>query len=118
MFNAFLILAGCQLIGELVREGLGLSVPGPVIGMFLLALALGLHGPIDAGLQRMADGLIGLMGLFFVPAGVGIIAEADLLRREWLPISVALVASTCLSLWVTGLVMHHTLPPAGRKAAQ
>jgi len=46
------------------------------------------------------------MGLLFVPAGVGIIAEAGLLRQQWLPIVAALLGSTVLSIAVTGLVMH------------
>jgi len=48
------------------------------------------------------------MGLLFVPAGVGIIATASLLRQEWLPIVAGLIGSTVLSLAVTGLVMHWT----------
>ena len=48
------------------------------------------------------------MGLLFVPAGVGIVAEAGLVRKEWLPIAAGLIGSTVLSLAVTGLVMHWT----------
>jgi putative effector of murein hydrolase LrgA (UPF0299 family) len=51
------------------------------------------------------------MGLLFVPAGVGIIAEAGLLREQWLPIVAGLIGSTILSLAVTGLVMHWTTRP-------
>ena len=58
----------------------------------------------------MAEGLIANMGLLFVPAGVGIIAEAGVIRKEWLPIIVAVAGSTILSLIVTALVMHWTLP--------
>jgi len=115
MFNGFLLLVACQLVGELARESLSLPVPGPVVGMFLLAIALGVRGHAGRDMERLADGLIGLMGIFFVPAGVGIITEAEVLRREWLPISVALVGSTCLALAVTGLVMHFTLAPHEQK---
>ena len=38
------------------------------------------------------------MALFFVPAGVGVITQAQVLRAEWLPVSVALVASTLIGL--------------------
>jgi holin-like protein len=41
-----------------------------------------------------------------VPAGVGIIAELSILRREWLPIVTGLLVSTVLGLVVTGVVMH------------
>jgi putative effector of murein hydrolase LrgA (UPF0299 family) len=42
---------------------------------------------------------------------VGIIAQADLLRAQWLPITVALAGSTVLGLLVTALVMRWTLRP-------
>ena len=49
------------------------------------------------------------MGLYFVPAGVGVITQAHLLRREWLPILCAVAGSTLLSIAVTGLAMRLTL---------
>ncbi|MFT8643145.1 CidA/LrgA family protein [Gluconacetobacter sp.] len=116
MPSAMLILVGCQLLGELLRTTFHLPVPGPVIGMFLLTLALGIRAKrigqaiTPAPLKPVAEGLIANMGLLFVPAGVGIIAEAGVIRKEWLPIIVAVAGSTILSLIVTALVMHWTLP--------
>ena len=111
MLTAILCLIGCQLIGETIREVFHLPIPGPVIGMFLLAALLSLRGgkadgAIPASLDRAADALISHMGLLFVPAGVGIIAEAGLLRQQWLSIVAALLGSTVLSIAVTGLVMY------------
>ena len=114
MLTALLSLIGCQLLGELIRDACHLPIPGPVLGMFLLAAVLAFHdrrrkpGVDDAraALEQTAETLIAHMGLFFVPAGVGIIAEAGLLRQQWLPILAALFGSTLLSIAVTGLVMH------------
>ena len=123
MIAAFLLLLVCELIGELARAAFNLSVPGPVIGMLLLAAALGLrkdkpNAPaIPGALGRMAESLISHMGLLFVPAGVGIITEVGLLRAEWLPIMAGLIGSTVLSLATTGLVMHWTTR-SRRKARQ
>jgi holin-like protein len=110
----FLILVGCELIGEVLRRALHLPLPGPVIGMFLLALVLMVGGDDQAvgvtnkysQLSRTANALITNMGLLFVPAGVGVIAEFGVLRQNWLPIVVGLVVSTVFGLIVTGLVMH------------
>ena len=111
---AFAILVGCQLIGEVLRRTLHLPLPGPVIGMFLLAAWLVLTGHDQAAgdaapsslLNQTATSLIANMGLLFVPAGVGVIAELPVLRKEWLAILAALLISTVLSLVVTGLVMQ------------
>jgi holin-like protein len=112
VIGASLILIACELVGELVRSAFDLPVPGPVIGMFCLGgiLAVRKDRPgrpaIPEPLGQTAEALISHMGLLFVPAGVGIIAEVELLRTEWLPIAAGLVGSTVLSLAVTGLVMH------------
>lgn len=113
MVAAMVGLLGCELAGELLRQAFHLPVPGAVVGMFLLAgtlVAVNRKRPPEAmavppALRRAADALIGHMGLLFVPAGVGVIAEADLLRQQWLPILAAVLGSTMLGLAVTGLVM-------------
>jgi holin-like protein len=114
MPTSFAILVGCQLIGEVLRRGLHLPLPGAVIGMLLLALVLVVGGSDrgvvvadqSAQLSRTANALIANMGLLFVPTGVGVIAEVGVLRQNWLPILVGLLVSTVLGLVVTGIVMH------------
>jgi holin-like protein len=111
MLAAILCLIGCQLIGEILREVFRLPIPGPVIGMFLLAAALALRtgkadDAIPASLDQAAEKLISHMGLLFVPAGVGVISEAGLLRHQWLSVVAALLGSTVLSIAVTGLAMY------------
>lgn len=112
MLFPFLTLILCQLLGELIREAFYLPIPGPVIGMFLLTAILGQRSCKSAGstiskqLEDLSEGLIRHLGLLFVPAGVGIIAEIGVLQREWLPIVVGVLGSTILSVATTGLVMH------------
>jgi putative effector of murein hydrolase LrgA (UPF0299 family) len=123
---AFAILIGLQLVGEVLRQTLHLPLPGPLIGMALLTAVLVAHGSagptaehaVPAPLLKAANGLIANMGLLFVPAGVGIIAELGVLRREWLALLAGLLVSTVLGLAVTGLVMHHVsrLADTGRRA--
>jgi putative effector of murein hydrolase LrgA (UPF0299 family) len=111
--HSFLVLIGFQLLGEFLHRTLQLPLPGPVIGMFLLAAVLIFRKRSDQrigtspALEKTADTLIGNMGLLFVPAGVGIMTEADLLRHQWPAIVVGIIGSTLLSLMVTGLVLHH-----------
>jgi len=115
MLTAFLTLLGCELLGEFFRAALHLPVPGPVIGMLVLTIALAARQhkdertatPLPSPLDRTAGTLLDTMGLLFVPAGVGIISEIGPLRHEWLPILGGLIGSTVLSLGLTGIVMHH-----------
>lgn len=110
MAQAFVILLGCQLVGEALARGLGLSMPGPVLGMVLLAVTLGARGRVPAPLACGAARLIRHMPLFFVPAGVGVVAELERLRAEALPILGALCGSTVAALLVTGWVMQRLAP--------
>jgi holin-like protein len=121
MLAGFFILMVFELLGEVLRAAFRLPVPGPVIGMFLLAAVLitaekngGGPAIVKAAqepLQRLSHSLLSWMGLFFVPAGAGLIAQADLLKREWLPILAGVAGSTILSILATGWTMHFFLQP-------
>ncbi|HEY2049112.1 MAG TPA: CidA/LrgA family protein [Caulobacteraceae bacterium] len=121
MIGALALLLGCQLAGEALRRGAHLPVPGPVVGMLLLAAlllarpqprAVALQEPRPSELDRVSGTLISNMGLLFVPAGVGVIAQLPLLRGQWAPVVVGLFGSTLIGLLVTALVMHRALPKA------
>lgn len=94
-----------QLVGEGIARGLGLSLPGPVIGMALLFLTLVVRGGLPEGLKTTAQGLLKHLSLLFVPAGVGVMMHLHLLRDEWQAVSLALVLSTVATIAVTALVM-------------
>ena len=99
------LLLTCQLLGEVFVLWTALPIPGPVIGMLLLFAGLVVRGGGPKGLGRVVDGLLAHLALLFVPAGVGVMLHLGALRQEWLAITVALVASTLLTLAVTGLIM-------------
>ena len=88
-------------LGEiLTRLGL-VPVPGPVIGLVLLYLDLLWHRNVPDDLGRLADRMLALFGLLFVPAGVGVVAHADVLQAEFLPIGAAIVGGTVVTLLAT-----------------
>lgn len=99
MVNGVLWILGCQLVGEVLVRSLGLSVPGPVVGMVLLFAVLSLRRPgPQSGTLRVADGLLKHLQLFFVPVSVGIMVHASALRQQWIPVTGGLVLS-----WAAGL---------------
>lgn len=107
MLKAFLILVAAQLAGTGLHLTFHLPLPGPVIGLFLLALLLAVRPAGQSrSMDQVAGGLLRHMGLLFVPAGVGLIDHLDLLRAETLPLLAGLVGSTLLSLAGTALVME------------
>ncbi len=112
MLEAFFLLCLCQLVGETLARLLSLPVPGPVIGMALLFVALQLRAAWrpdasstkDQPIGAVSGFLLGNLSLLFVPAGVGIVAQLPVLAAHGIGLSVALAVSTVISLSVTALV--------------
>lgn len=115
MLGALTILLVFQLLGEAIAHGLDLPVPGPVIGFILLLGALLLRRGAPEELRTTATGLLQHFSLLFVPAGVGVMVHLSRLRDEWLPIVVALVVSTLLTIACTALVMQWLMRRFSRK---
>lgn len=110
MIQALTILLGCQLAGEIFTRGLALPVPGPVLGLALLAAGLWWNAhrsgaPPEAvertQIGKLALALLANLGLLFVPAGVGVIEQLPVLGKNAAAIVIALVVSTALTLVVT-----------------
>ena len=93
-----------QLFGEVIV--IILRLPGPVVGMVLLFLDLLWRGRVPQDLESTARGMLNHLALMFVPAGTGVVVYLSLLRQEWLPITVALIGSTVLTIAVTALTLQ------------
>ena len=106
MLPSLTILLLCQLAGEVLARLFKLPIPGPVIGMMLLFAGLVIRRGIPEPLEKTGTTLLSHLSLLFIPAGVGVTVHLKLLADEWLPIAVALVVSTVITLAVTGLVMQ------------
>ena len=94
-----------QLAGEVAARGVNLPVPGPVLGMLFLFIALVLRGGPGHELQATGSTLLQHLSLLFVPAGVGIMVHLHRVADEWLPLLLSLLISTAATLVVTALVM-------------
>lgn len=109
MLGSVTILLSYQLAGEALVQLTGMPIPGPVIGLMLLFLSLALKPALLQYLRDTCSGLLQHLSLLFVPAGTGVMIHAARVRQEWLPIAVALVASTVLTIAVTALTMQALL---------
>jgi holin-like protein len=106
MLNAITLLLVFQLAGEAITILFALPVPGPVIGMALLFAALALRGGPSGGLRETAQNLLQHLSLLFVPAGVGVMLHFQRMADEWLPILIALFASTFITIAVSALLLR------------
>jgi holin-like protein len=106
MIHTFATLLIFQSLGEGLAYALSLPIPGPVIGMVLLLFYLMMKDDAVGKLAPTSMELLRHLSLLFVPAGVGIMVHAHRIAAEWLPIMVALVASTVVSIVVTAAVVR------------
>lgn len=110
ILRSILILLAAQFVGEALHRALHLPLPGPVLGMAILATILLLRKrEPDVALVQTSNGLLRWLGLLFIPAGAGVVANLGLFRTAWFPIVVALILSTALTIVVTALVMQWLL---------
>ena len=100
------VLLACQFAGELVAKGLTLPIPGPVIGMVMLLVALLILGRVPSSLRLAGEGLLSYLTLLFVPAGVGLMVHFELIGADLWPIVVTLLVSTAITLGMTAWVLE------------
>ncbi|OWV86865.1 CidA/LrgA family protein [Rhizobium sp. R693] len=96
-----------QLAGEILSYSLGRVIPGPVIGMVMIAVALVIarRSPrleqFGKSAVATSTALLANMGVLFVPAGVGIVQHLDLIRDRGIALSMTIVVSTVVTLVAT-----------------
>lgn len=92
------LLLGCQLFGEIAARGLGLPIPGPVLGLTLLVVILRTRPAVADTMRATVGVILANLSLMFVPAGVGVIGNLAILSDDWLALLVILLVSTLLAM--------------------
>jgi holin-like protein len=94
-----------QSIGELISRGLSLPLPGPVVGMVLLLIALRFPR-VREPVSECASFLLSHLSLLFIPVGVGVMTNLKLLSQYGGRMLVVIAVSTWIGLAVTALVLY------------
>ncbi len=110
---AYLLLA--QSAGEALARLAGLPLPGPVLGLLILLVALNWE-PVRTPVGAAADVLLAHLSLLFVPVGVGVMTHVGLITQHGVRMLVVIVVSTWVGLAVAALVLRSLLRPHGEAA--
>jgi len=114
---AVTVLFVMQAAGEVLVRLTGVPLPGPLIGMLLMLVALMAYGRVPAGLRDTCHhGLKHLM-LLFVPLVAGIMLYVGPLGREWIPFLLACVGGVGLTVVVTAVTLRWMIRITGRKVS-
>ena len=105
MFQIGILFLVC-LAGHAVSALLPFPVPGTVIAMIFLFLLL-LFKLVKADhMKPLSDFLLKNMAFFFVPAGVNILANLDLVKDKVFALIAVVVLTTVLTFGATALTVE------------
>ena len=93
-----------QCLGELLARALHAPLPGPVLGLLALLVALNVPA-IRQPVAAAADLLLAHLSLLFVPVGVGVMTHLTLVSQYGLRMLLVITLSTWIGLAVTALVL-------------
>lgn len=87
-----------QLAGEVVGRLWAPQVPGPVLGLALLAAVLIAFPRLLAAVRGTMTAFLRHLSLLFVPAGVGVTVQLDRIADDGIAIAAALLLSTAAGI--------------------
>jgi holin-like protein len=94
-----------QALGELLSKFALPYIPGPVIGLVLLLVCLGLRGHVPASIDLVGSSILQHLGLLFIPASVGVVLYLPILRANAWAIAAILVVSVLATIAVTASIL-------------
>ncbi|WP_062471514.1 CidA/LrgA family protein [Jeotgalibaca dankookensis] len=97
-----------SFIGEVLSIALSafVAIPGSVIGMVLLFLTLHTKWLRVEQVDEIGTWLTSNMGIFFVPAGVGLMANFGVLADTWWQLLILMFVTTFLMMGLVGKVVQ------------
>lgn len=101
--SQFFVILLFYALGTVAAYLIGNLIPGSVMGMFLLFLALEAKAIKPHHVKEVSHFLTAIMGILFIPAGVGLVTQLPLLSRYWHIILIAMVLSTIMVMAVVGI---------------
>ena len=98
------IILTISFIAELLEFLIPLPIAASIYGLILMLIALTTKIIPLKSVENVADYLIEIMPLMFIPPTVGIMTSFDILRQMLIPLVIISVISTILIMAVTGKV--------------
>jgi len=95
-----------SLVGEFASNSLHLPVPGSIIGLFCLFLALQFNWIRLRHINAVGQFLLANMTILFLPAAVGIMDKFNVIAPYLIPICLILLFAVIFNIAVIALVVQ------------
>ena len=114
MLKGIFVIFFFQLIGEVIQQYFGMLIPGPVVGLILLLMALICTREttrpeivaLSTSIYQSAEGILQYLSLLFIPIGVGVIMHLQYLENNILSVMAVILIGTVLSLGLTAVLFE------------
>ena len=106
IYLQLLIIFGFSFIGNVISNVFRLPVPGSILGMILLFLALQFKILEFRPVDEAGSFLINNMTILFLPAGVGIMAKWNLISHFWAQILLIVVGALIINMLILGKLVE------------
>lgn len=109
-----------SLLGEIVSKAIAsvVAIPGSVIGMVLLFIALHFKWLKMEKVDEVGTWLTDNMAIFFVPAGVGLMTNFDVLAEVWYQLLIIMAVTTAIMMWFVGSLVQKIKAVTDKKDQQ
>ena len=111
------IIFAVTCVGEILKHLIPFPVPASIYGLVIMLVLLVTRKVKLEQVQDVADFLIEIMPMMFIPAAVGLLVSWEQLKSMIVPVVVITIVSTVVVMGVTGKVSDVLTKerPKGRK---
>ncbi|HFI0256008.1 TPA: CidA/LrgA family protein [Streptococcus suis] len=106
LYVQFMIILIFSFLGEAISSFFHLPIPGSIIGLIFLFLALEFKVIRLRHINTVGNFLLANMTILFLPAAVGIMERFDAIKNFLLPIVLIIFGAIFLNILVIGLVVQ------------
>lgn len=106
LYVQLMIIFSISLMGEMISTVFSLPIPGSIIGLLLLFLALELKWLRLRHVSMVGNFLLANMTILFLPAAVGIMDRYDVIAPYIFPIVVIILGATVLNVVIIAFVVR------------
>lgn len=109
------IIIALFLTGKFIEVFFSLPLPGSIIGMFLLLIALHLGILKVEKIKEVSDFFLNNMMFFFIPATVSIVASYTILEGNLVAILSVIILSIIITNTAIALIVQHIASKKDKK---
>ncbi|KRN54560.1 hypothetical protein IV74_GL002144 [Carnobacterium divergens DSM 20623] len=106
IYKQLLYILSFSFLGEVLSKVFTLPIPGSVIGMLLLFLALQFKLLKVKDVETVGGFLLGNLSILFLPAGVGIMVYFPVIKDTWWLLLIISLLTTAFTIGFVGLIVQ------------